>query len=128
MKQFIFLLLLCCMIISCSKKPNMPAIDYSKTYTVTGILISSNTHLPLIGRGISISQSDNMDTTDPGSVTDSNGYFKISYHPNSTKQLNLHPTLASYQCVFTDINILENIPKGKNENLGTIYTNRFGNN
>ena len=128
MKWFIFLAICTCTIISCSKKTNTPPIDYSQTYTVSGTLVSSFSLKPLAGKAVSLSQSDNMDTTDPGAVTDSNGYFQISYHTNGTNQLNLHPTLASYQCVFTDINILENIPKGKNENLGTIYTKRFGNN
>lgn len=125
MKQFILGILTCSILVSCSKTSDPTNLNYLKTYTVTGTLISSNTHLPLKGRGISLSQSNNMDTTDPGTVTDSNGYFKISYHPNGTNQLNLHPTLANYQCVFTDINILENIPKGKDIDLGTIYTNAF---
>ncbi|MBA3830053.1 MAG: hypothetical protein H0X33_14020 [Taibaiella sp.] len=122
-------LLMCAALIiactSCKKTDDPSAIDTTTTYTLKGQLISYKTKTPLVGKLVALAQVDTAAITDPSAMTDSNGTFEIAYHPNSYRALNLHPVYVSYQCVFTDINILENITKNVNVDLGAIYTSAY---
>ena len=123
----------CLILLNACKKTNnptdvvqQPTIDYSKTYTISGNLVKTDANgnfVPIRGRKLALSQINYPTDSDIVCFTDTAGYFSISYQPvNNNLNLMLHPWLNSYACVFSSIAILENIPKGKNINFGTVYT------
>ncbi len=59
--------------------------------------------------------------TDPNCNTDSNGHFSISYFPTDFNGgINLYKVPKDCSCCI-DLDILDNIKKGVNLNVGTIY-------
>lgn len=114
------------LIASCSADQK-DKFDLSQNYTVEGYIISKNTGAPVINRTVAISQQSMVyNHSDPRTITDTSGYFKLTYTPTGKKEgLNIYPVYDSYECIFTDISFIGNIPKGQNVNLKKIYTSNF---
>lgn len=127
-KTLLILLLLPILATSCIKgdKNNNDLANNTGPYTVQGYLLSYSNGKPVTNVKIALSQSMWYTTDEPACVTDSNGYFNISYQPNGSLQLlHLHPWESNYDCQYANIDIIANLPKGQNLNLGNIYTSMF---
>jgi hypothetical protein len=111
---------MCAFISSCTKKPNW---DIEKNYSVEGFLLRKD-ETPIAYRAVALSQKyDAYSLNEPTATTDSNGYFKIYYTPSGSKDgLTLHHVQKDYLCVTTELAILKNLSKGKNLNVGKVYT------
>ena len=128
MKYILTILFLTCLLTSCLKKETKWEGDTSIQYTITGKLYNKKTMMPIKNFAIAIRQSDkefderyDFKATDPNCKTDSNGYFSISYFPTDFNGgINLYKVPKDYTCCI-DLDILNNIKKGVNLNLGTIY-------
>ena len=124
-KYFTSLLLVIAGLSACKKSSNNNVVHdtVNNTFTVEGYVISSNSGKPVAGHIIALSQNDWCGQDDPMATTDSTGYFKISYQAaTSSDWIMIHAWMPSYQCVYSDISLLRNIPNWQNNNMGKIYT------
>jgi len=102
----------------CKKQESIPY--EGQTYTVEGYYVSRAEQSPKVGKLVILSEGKDFQTYDPV-MTDSNGYFKITYSSKtSAKYINLHTYLADYSCATPDVYILQNLPKGQNLKLGKV--------
>lgn len=128
MKKIITIALVTSLLTSCLKKEIKWEGNTSVQYTITGKLYKQSTMLPIRDFGIALRQSDksfderyDYKSTDPKCITDSNGYFSISYFPTDYNGgVNLYKIPKDYSCCI-DLDILDNITKGKDLDVGVIY-------
>ena len=128
MKNLIIITFLISTLSSCLKREKKWEGNTSIQYTITGKLYSKVTMLPIKGFGVAIRQSDksfnqqeDYKVTDPHCYTDSAGYFSISYYPTTYNSgINLYKVPDNYSCCI-DLEILDNIQKGANLDVGIIY-------
>lgn len=124
-RLLLYISVLLCLITSC-KKNTVP--DSNASYTIEGFLIHKYGEETSPVKNVKIALSfNNKEYTpnDPTTVTDTNGYFKITYIPSiHTKTgIGIYPVPRRYDCIYGDISFIHNLPNGKDLNLGTIYTN-----
>lgn len=105
----------------CTKKDIENKYD-SSSYRVEGYLLNRSDETPISNKEIALTQNNlNYAHNDPSTTTDSTGYFIIIYTPVGDEEgLTLYPTYPDYSCIFSDIGIITNIPKGENVNLKKI--------
>ena len=128
MKRLCLLLIMLSLLtqLSCRKEKHP---DYIGDYTVEGYLYASKNMKPLAGKLLCLSQQNQTYSLNhPEGRTDSTGYFKITYTSEKTKVLFLYPAVSKPDCVNADIALLKAIPKGRNVNVGKIYTFSFNHN
>ena len=113
---------------SCTKKETKSESNNNTQFTITGKLYNKMTMAPIKNFAVAIRQSDksfnpqhDYKITDPNSITDSTGYFSITYYPTENNGgINLYKVPSNYSCCI-DLEIIDNIPKGVNYEVGTIY-------
>ena len=128
MKKIIAFTISAIMFASCLKKETKWEGDTNVQYSISGKLYSKSTMLPISNFGVAIRQSDksfnqqqDYKPSDPKCTTDSNGYFSITYIPTDYNGgINLYKVPKDYSCCIY-LQILDNIPKGKNLDVGIIY-------
>ena len=102
--------------------------DTSRTYTVEGYVLfhSTDGDIPLVNKKVAVSQENEVyKIEDASAITDSNGYFKISYTATGKDtHIGIYPSPNKYNCIYGDISYINGLNKGEDVNVGKLYIAR----